>query len=424
MDKKTIAPKLESPLILLQKAWEAYFPRFSLYTQILLFPTIFVIFLESISYLGNYTGNQNIFTLVAHFITERWLIYLLLMLAMLVMQSAATAALLTAITSEKTLNVKEAYEAGLKKLLSLWWVGLLSSLVIMGGFLLLVIPGILFMVWFSLSQYVLIAENKKGAEALNLSREYIRGFFVPVTFRLAVIILVTSVLSGLGSLLFLQLPYPFLKTLIQELLQLILVPFAMLYTYLLYQNLRVVRGQLNPVMTTARKFWLLIPGIVLPILILIGMGFAAFYLKPFRITGNAMSPAFYNGEDYLISQFPMPPELVIMRGNAVVFKNKEQTQIGRIKAMPGDIISRSKGMLNLNTSQNKQNESLLASIMRPAFPLPENETKKLGQNEILIMFDNLATGKPNWELINPSQIVGQPLFCYLNCREKESFTTR
>jgi len=65
-------------------------------------------------------------------------------------------------------------------------VAVLQLAVTLGGVILLIIPGLIFWVWFALSQYVVMFENKKGLAAMSQSRELVRGRFWPVGARLLV----------------------------------------------------------------------------------------------------------------------------------------------------------------------------------------------------------------------------------------------
>lgn len=64
------------------------------------------------------------------------------------------------------------------------WVSLLQGLVSLGGFLLLVIPGLVFAVWFAYAQQALLVDGKRGVEALSHSRELCRGRFLTVVWNL------------------------------------------------------------------------------------------------------------------------------------------------------------------------------------------------------------------------------------------------
>lgn len=84
-------------------------------------------------------------------------------------------ALFYAVANE-TLKMKEAFQkARERKITSFIWIGLLTTLVEFGGFILGIIPGIIFAIWFIISQFVFIVEGKKGFSALLRSKEYISG---------------------------------------------------------------------------------------------------------------------------------------------------------------------------------------------------------------------------------------------------------
>ncbi len=56
-------------------------------------------------------------------------------------------------------------------------VAVLQCLVILGGFLLLVIPGIIFLVWFAFAQIAVVLDHQRGFNALSFSREIVSGRF-------------------------------------------------------------------------------------------------------------------------------------------------------------------------------------------------------------------------------------------------------
>lgn len=73
--------------------------------------------------------------------------------------------------------------------LLLWpfaWASVLQGLVTLGGFLLFIIPGFVFMVWFAYAQQAVVADGKRGLEALAASRDLSRGRFFTVTWYLFV----------------------------------------------------------------------------------------------------------------------------------------------------------------------------------------------------------------------------------------------
>ncbi len=66
------------------------------------------------------------------------------------------------------------------------WVSIISALVIFGGLLLFLIPGIIFSIWFSFSLYSVILDNQKGVEALKHSKALVKGRWWQVFWRLLV----------------------------------------------------------------------------------------------------------------------------------------------------------------------------------------------------------------------------------------------
>lgn len=66
------------------------------------------------------------------------------------------------------------------------WASVLQGLVTLGGFLLFIIPGFVFMVWFAYAQQAVVVDGKRGLESLAASRDLSRGRFFTVTWYLFV----------------------------------------------------------------------------------------------------------------------------------------------------------------------------------------------------------------------------------------------
>ena len=67
---------------------------------------------------------------------------------------------------EQKTGVIESFRKGWHKILSFVWVSILAGFLILGGFGLFIIPGIIFSIWFIFSTYVLVAEDKNGMQAI------------------------------------------------------------------------------------------------------------------------------------------------------------------------------------------------------------------------------------------------------------------
>ena len=72
-------------------------------------------------------------------------------------------------------DIKESYKTGFKKFFPYVWIIILVFLAVFGGALLLIIPGIIFGVWFSLASYIYIIEGTGGTGALKRSKQLVKG---------------------------------------------------------------------------------------------------------------------------------------------------------------------------------------------------------------------------------------------------------
>jgi hypothetical protein len=73
--------------------------------------------------------------------------------------------------------------------------GLLVVLTIIVGLVLLIIPGILFFVWFSLSSQALVMEDKRYTSAMGRSRQLVKGSW----WRVFGILLVIAIVTGIAQ---------------------------------------------------------------------------------------------------------------------------------------------------------------------------------------------------------------------------------
>jgi len=101
----------------------------------------------------------------------------------------------------------EAIKHGFRRLLPLIGTSILMGLAVAGGFLLLIIPGILCMIWFSLSQHVVVIEELSGVAALKRSKKLVSPHWA--TF--VALGLVLGVISWLLSASAEFVPQPYVK---------------------------------------------------------------------------------------------------------------------------------------------------------------------------------------------------------------------
>jgi len=144
--------------------------------------------------------------------------------------------------SQERIGIKESYRKGWHKIGSYFWVAILAGFITIGGFLLLVIPGIIFVFWFILALIIVIAEDLKGMDALLKSKEYVRGRWGSVAWRVFFIGVISFLISlAFGFILsFLKIPY---GEIVARLFNgLFLTPLGIIYLFLLYNNLKAIKG--------------------------------------------------------------------------------------------------------------------------------------------------------------------------------------
>jgi hypothetical protein len=131
---------------------------------------------------------------------------------------------------------EESYRYGFKRLGSVILVSLLVGLAVAGGFILLIIPGIIILVFFSVSIPVLIVENRRGTAAMGRSWNLVKGHFWHALGVILVAAIITGIISGIigaigGSAWVVRWIFTAIGTILTA-------PFSALVSVLLYLDLR------------------------------------------------------------------------------------------------------------------------------------------------------------------------------------------
>lgn len=168
------------------------------------------------------------------FFTVPWYLFFLITLATMFIGILGSASLISAVKEvPKDWGVKGALKEGWSKYWPFFLVSLSTGLIIGLGFLFLIVPGIIFAVWFSFSTYVVICEDKRGFKALSRSRELVKGRWWSVAKRVFVMMIITFPLS-MGA--------QFIPYFGQLAFMILFSPFSVIYIYLIYQNLKETKG--------------------------------------------------------------------------------------------------------------------------------------------------------------------------------------
>ena len=93
-------------------------------------------------------------------------------------------------------DLGESYRFGVARMWSVLLVSLLTGLAVAGGFILLVVPGLIFLTRFAVSVPALVVEGKRGRAALSRSWNLVTGHSWPVFGTLMVAGLIAGAVSG------------------------------------------------------------------------------------------------------------------------------------------------------------------------------------------------------------------------------------
>jgi hypothetical protein len=133
-------------------------------------------------------------------------------------------------------DVEASYQYGFRRFGSVFWISLLVGLIVAVGFLLLIIPGVIFLTMLAVAIPALIVENQRGTEALGRSWNLVKGHFWHVLGTIVVAAIITGVISAIfgaigGSNWFLQWIFGSIGTIVTA-------PYSALIAILLYVDLR------------------------------------------------------------------------------------------------------------------------------------------------------------------------------------------
>lgn len=157
-----------------------------------------------------------------------------------VINSLVSATLIYSVKAKEEIEVKQSYRRGWHKLFPILWVTLLGMGIILFGSLFLIVPGMIFAVLFSFALYVVVDEDLNGIDALLKSMEYVRGnwWFIFKHFIFTSALMLPFSLFARGGFL---------------LNSLFVVPFVVTYWFLLYRNLKTIKGETSFVPSKGEK---------------------------------------------------------------------------------------------------------------------------------------------------------------------------
>ncbi|OFW79497.1 MAG: hypothetical protein A2Z48_03960 [Actinobacteria bacterium RBG_19FT_COMBO_70_19] len=140
-------------------------------------------------------------------------------------------------------DLGESYRVGVARMWSVLLVSLLTGLAVAGGFILLIVPGLIFLARFAVAVPALVVEGKRGRAALSRSWNLVIGHSWPVFGTLLVAGLIAGAVSGVLTVPFSG-PW-FVRGLLAGIGSAITTPFTGLVFSLVYFDLRVRKDGLD-----------------------------------------------------------------------------------------------------------------------------------------------------------------------------------
>lgn len=135
------------------------------------------------------------------------------------------------------IGVKESLGKGRNKLISYIWVSFLGGIIVFGGFLFFIIPGVIFGILFSMAAYVLICEGLRGGSALQRSKELVSGnwweVFGKIVFFSFILWIVSAVLGAFFSFIFQP---------ASIIINFAIIPLPVIFSFLIYEDLKKIKG--------------------------------------------------------------------------------------------------------------------------------------------------------------------------------------
>ena len=167
---------LKSSLSICKKNWKPL-SLLSVYTQLLYFPGTFGIFF--ILMLKDWNSKITVYNAILLLSAA-----LILGVYVFIITALQNIALIMFINSgEDKLHFRVILARSLTMLKDFWWLGFLNTIIIISGFVLLFIPGVIYFVRYYFSTYILILDHIKGGRALQASRELVKGRFWAILRR-------------------------------------------------------------------------------------------------------------------------------------------------------------------------------------------------------------------------------------------------
>ncbi len=174
-----------------------------------------------------------------------------------------------ALGSPEKIDFKEAFRRARPKIFAYWWLSFLMGIIVGGGVLLFIVPGLYFMVWFIFAYFVLAEENLTGMDALLKSREYVKGNILKIIgcglifclFYLGCLLLLALPLALIGTIFRAATTAETAQSINNSITVSVISPLSTIYLYLIYKHLKALKGNFTFQPSARAKKILILTGI-------------------------------------------------------------------------------------------------------------------------------------------------------------------
>ncbi len=228
----------------IKDGWNLYIDNFQKFVNpilILLAPYVLLFVVQYFEVPG--LDALNLIILIVSVVINLWISILLIRL-------------INDILIKKEINPSEEslYQSSVSMIASYFWVGIITAVITILGFILFIIPGIIFAIWYGFSGYVnvLEKENNKGYAALKTSKELVKGRWGKTFLRLvipglAIYFVVMVIIIGLmyaitgGNIDMMSYQQSVLLNILSTVIFLVLAPLFISFTNIVYNSLKETR---------------------------------------------------------------------------------------------------------------------------------------------------------------------------------------
>jgi hypothetical protein len=277
--------KLPGAWLLLKEAWGIYKRKVSIFLGVVIVPLIVNLAIIFFTKTGGSLWGSKILQFPPFLVALFSVFAALIFIFDIILPLWATVTLIYIVRERKRkVGLKEAYRFGWSKLWSYLGIIALSFFVVFGAvgllwlvfgfiifglkvgspfwislsFIVSILPGLVLTVSLILSSYVLVAENKRGLNALLASSAYVKNRWVQVFWRFFVI----------GVIIFIVALITRTNLILSNFAFLIIMPFAVTYAFLIYENLKKLKSEINLERGKRRLKTLAIIGVVIVLAVL------------------------------------------------------------------------------------------------------------------------------------------------------------